>query len=333
MKGKTLARRLCEIGFTLISITFLSFCLVYFAPSDAAEKMLRSTGSIPAPETVQALRAKLGLDQPVLSQYLAWLKQLLHGNLGTSFSTGQPVTFSLLPALGRTAQLAGWCFLVTVIVSLPLGVLCAKHQNRLFDKLIRMICYIFTAIPTFVVGIAALYYFAVKRKWLPAVANNSANGLILPIAVLSSVMIVWMIRQVRTIVLEKMSQRYLEGLRARGLSEAKIAFSYVLKDAMIPIVTSLGICLGSMLAGAVLVENIFSWSGLGKIVLNAINYNDYPVIQGFILWISLIYYAINLLIDLFYRIFDPRIRRGNPRQIRQTGAKRRFARPKGGEKV
>ena len=309
MSVSRVVKKILEIFLVFLSITFLSFCLIYLAPSDAAEVMLRQGGRLPSPEVIQALRERLGLDRNMVIQYLDWLYRVFRGDLGTSFSTGLPVAQSLFPAIYRTVQLAWRAFVATIVISIPTGVLCAKYQNRLFDKIVRIITYVLSAIPAFVIGVGALYFFAVKLRWLPAISNNSERGLVLPVTVMASMMSVWMIRQVRAIVAEKKNQSYVAGLRARGISELRIDFSYVLKDALIPILTSLGICFGSMLAGATIVENIFSWSGLGRSVLTAINARDFPMIQGFILWIAMIYYGINLILDAFYCLADPRIRK------------------------
>ncbi|MCI6018132.1 MAG: ABC transporter permease [Clostridiales bacterium] len=304
-------KKIFEVCFILLGISVISFCLVHLAPGDAAEIMLRQGGRIPTEEAVTAARIKMGLDKPLYVQYLVWLRGVLHGDFGTSYSTGRPVLESLIPAIKRTFQLAWRSFLLTVVISIPVGLLCAVFQDRMADKIIRFVTYVLSAVPVFVIGIGILYLFSVKLRWLPAISNNSRNGLVMPVMVMTMSMSVWMIRQVRTIIAEKKRESYVYGLRSKGISELRIFFCYILKDALIPILTSLGICFGSMMAGTALVENIFSWSGLGKSVLTAINARDYPLIQGFVLWIGLIYYGINLILDFSYYIADPRIKKGD----------------------
>jgi peptide/nickel transport system permease protein len=293
---------------SLISITFLTFCLIQLAPDDAASIMLRGSGILPSVEAVQALREQLGINQWWPIQYLSWIGNLLHGDLGTSFSNGLPVTDTLTPSAIKTLELAFKAFILTIVVSIPLGVFCAKYQNRFGDYLVRVLTYVYSSIPTFVVGIVALYIFGVKLKLVPTIANNHEGGLTLPIIVLASTSIAWMVRQVRTIFMEKMNDSYVDGLKARGVCQWRIDIFYILKNSMVPIVTSLGVCFGSMLGGAVVVEKIFTWSGLGQSVLQAINSLDYPILLGFALYIAIIYFVINFAIDLLYGVFDPRMR-------------------------
>lgn len=306
--------------FTLLSITLFTFILVWLAPSDAAEQLLLGTGLLPSDATVEALRHDLGLDRSLPVQYISWLVSLLHGDMGTSYSTGVAVWDSLAPATLRTLTLGFWAFLITVIVSLPLGILCAMYRGKTLDKVIRIVTYVLAAIPSFVVGLALLYFLSEKNNILPSIANNHIGGLIMPVTVLSLSSIVWMVRQIRTIMIEKMGEPYLVGLRARGIEEYYIVLFYVLKNSMVPIVTSYGICFGSMLGGAAIVEQIFTWSGLGRVVLHAISMRDYPIILGFAIWIALIYCVINAVVDLLYGVFDPRIRKG---QAEHTLSKRR----------
>ena len=305
-----LAKTLALLLLSLLSISFLTFCLVQLAPDDAASIILRGSGVLPSDDAVQALREQLGIDKWWPVQYVNWLAAVVQGDLGTSFSSGLPVVDTLTPAAAKTLDLAVRSFLLTIVVSIPLGVVCAKEQNRFGDKVIRFVTYVYSSIPTFVVGIVLLYVFAVKMKVFPAIANNYEGGLVLPVIVLASTSIAWTTRQVRTIFMEKMNEPYVMGLEARGVAEWRIDIFYVLKDSMVPIVTSLGICFGSMLGGAVVVEKIFTWAGLGSTVLRAIEVLDYPVLLGFALYIALIYFVINFVIDVLYGVFDPRIRAG-----------------------
>ncbi len=308
--------------FTLLSITLFTFILVWLAPSDAAEQLLLGTGLLPSDDTIEALRHDLGLDRSLPIQYISWLISLLHGDMGTSYSTGVAVWDSLAPATVRTLTLGFWAFLITVIISLPLGVLCAMYRGKTTDKVIRIVTYVLAAIPSFVIGLALLYFLSEKNNVFPSIANNHAGGLIMPVMVLSLSSIVWMVRQIRTIMLEKMGEPYVIGLRARGIDEYYIVLFYVLKNSMVPIVTSYGICFGSMLGGAAIVEQIFTWSGLGRVVLYAISMRDYPIILGFAIWIALIYCVINAVIDLLYGVFDPRIRKGNAKGTLHRRGKR-----------
>ena len=300
-------RKLIRLIIILLSITFLSYALIELAPGDPADIMLRASGVIPSEAAVQTLRAELGLDKPFLQRYFLWLAGALHGDLGTAFSTGLPVTDTLLPALGRTVVLTLWSFALTLAISIPLGMLCSRHRDSLPDRIIRIVTYVAGATPNFVLGVGVMYLLAVKLKLLPAIANGHSHGYVMPVLVLTIGSAAWMVRQVRTAALENRSEGYLLAMKARGLSPLRLE-RYVLRSAMLPILASLGGCLGSMLAGAVVVENIFSLSGLGKLALSAINARDFPLLQGFILWIALIYYLINFGCDSLYAVFEPRMR-------------------------
>ena len=309
---KRVAMRILELVITLVTITFFSFLLVYLAPMDAAEKILNGQGFVASQDTVDALRQQLGLDQSLFTQYLSWIGHVLQGDLGTSFRTGTPVVDLLTPALIRTVRLALMAFAITVVVSLPLGMLCARYKDSLFDRIVRYITYLFASFPAFFIGFVVLWIFAGVLKLIPVsiVTAKSWTALIVPAFVLSFNLTAWMTRQVRTVVLEKLSDGFVMGLRSRGIPEGLIYRRYVLKSSLAPIITALGICLGSVMGGAVLVENVFSWPGLGQAVITAINYLDYPVIQGFTIWIALIYFAINVAIDVAIAIVDPRTRAG-----------------------
>ncbi len=306
--AKTILRGIAGVLLVVLSISFLSFALIELAPGDPADIMLRASGVLPSPEAVEALRQDMGLDQPFLTRYFAWLGGILHGDFGTAYSTGRPVLQTLLPAMGRTVTLTAVAFGLTVLLSLPLGLLCARRRDSWLDRLLRFFTYVCGATPNFVLGLGLLYGLAVKLKWLPAIGNGSARGYILPVTVLTLGTAAWMIRQVRTAALETRGAGYLTALRARGIRPARME-RYVLKSALLPIIASLGTCLGSMLAGAVVIENIFSLSGLGRLVLSAIQARDFPLLQGFILWIAVIYYLINFSCDRLNRVFDPRLER------------------------
>ncbi len=310
--AKKLLLRVLELLVTLVTITFISFLLVYLAPMDAAEKILNGQGFVYSEETVDLLRAQLGLDQNVITQYFSWISHILQGDLGSSFRTGGSVSQMLLPCLVRTLKLASMAFLITVVVSLPVGMLCACFQDSPFDRAVRVITYAFASFPSFFIGFVILWIFAGVLGWIPvSLATTKTWSALLPAAlVLSFNLTAWMTRQVRTVALEKLSDGFAVGLRARGVSEFVIFRSYVLRSSLVPIITALGICLGSVMGGAVLVENVFSWPGLGQAVITAIDYLDYPVIQGFTIWIALIYFGINILVDVLCALADPRMRKG-----------------------
>lgn len=306
MRQRAFLRQAVGVLAVLLSITFLSFSLIELAPGDPAEIMLRASGVIPSESAVEALRQEMGLNQPLLTRYAQWLGGVLTGDFGTSYSTGLNVTATLLPALGRTAALTACAFALSVLIALPVGLICSRFRDRPADRAIRFVTYLFGATPSFVLGVGVLYLFGVRLRFFPSISNLSPRGLVMPAAVLTLGTAVWMIRLVRTAALENRSDVYLMALKARGVPPVRIEL-YILKSAMLPILASLGTCLGSMLAGAVIVENIFSLSGLGKLAMSAIQARDFPLLQGFILWVAVIYYLINFSCDRLYAFFEPRM--------------------------
>ncbi len=305
-----LLRKLGLFLLIFIGITFLSFSLTYLSPSDPAEIQLNKTGVAPTEELLEQTREEMGLNRPLLVRYGDWLSGLLTGQMGVSLRNGQPVAQELLQALPPTAILTAASMAVVLLVSLPLGILCARFPNRLLDGGVRFLTYFFSSLPSFFLALAALYVFSVRLGWFTVLAAPGAEGYVMPVAVLSLSLSAWYIRQVRGVVRTELSQGYIEGARARGVSERRILFAHVLKNSLLPILTLAGISLASMLGGTTIVENIFSIRGLGRLALEAITARDYPVIQGYVVWMALAFLVVNFLVDLSYGLIDPRVRRG-----------------------
>ncbi|MCI8465618.1 MAG: ABC transporter permease [Lachnospiraceae bacterium] len=308
---KFILKKLGLFIFVFLGITFLSFGLTYLAPSDPAEIQLNKTGVVPTEELLERTREEMGLNRPLLVRYGEWLFGMFQGDMGDSLRNGKPVAEELAKALPKTLLLAAVSMAVVITLSIPVGILCARLKNRAFDLAVRFVTYLFASLPSFFLSLAALYFFSVQLGWLPVIASRSgAKGLIMPVLVLALSLSSWYIRQVRAIVLEELSKGYLVGSRARGIPEWRILFFHVLKNSMLPIMTLLGLSLASMLGGTTIVENIFSWPGLGKLAMDAISARDYPVIQGYVVWLALIFLLVNFLVDLSYGLLDPRVRKG-----------------------
>lgn len=308
---KFLLKKLGLLLAIFLGITFLSFCLTGLSPSDPAQIKLNKMGVAPTEELLEQTREEMGLNRPLLVQYGDWLTSMLRGDMGTSLRNGQPVAEELKKALPRTLVLAGWSMLAVMVVSIPVGILCARFKNGPFDLCVRLVTYLFASLPSFFLALMGLYFFSVKLGWLPVIASRGGGkGLILPVAVLAFSLSAWYIRQVRGIVLDELEKGYIVGSRARGVPERRILFSHVLRNAMLPVLTLVGISLANMLGGTAIVENIFSWPGIGKLAMDAISARDYPVIQGYVVWLALIFLFINFLVDLSYGMIDPRVRKG-----------------------
>ncbi|QIB70654.1 ABC transporter permease [Aminipila butyrica] len=294
----------------LAGISFISFGLTYLAPGDPVRSMFAATGSMPSLEVLEKTREAMGLNQPFLVQYWNWLRGCLSGDFGTSYSMNRPVAELLLNRLGPTLQLAFVSLAMMVAVAVPFGMLAAVKQNKITDYLIRSCTFFGISIPNFWVGLVLLYVVAVKLRLLSVVsAGGGAERLILPAVTLAFAMAAKYTRQVRAAVLEELNQDYVIGARARGLKEHTVLWKHVFPNALLPLVTLLGLSLGSLLGGTAVVEVIFSYQGLGNLAVSAIKAYDYPLIQAYVLWTALIYMVINILVDISYSYLDPRIRK------------------------
>ena len=314
MKQNRWIKRMLHAGIQtlilLVGITFLSFLLSWLSPGDAAERMLKKSGMMVTEEQLEAKREELGIDQPLLVQYKNWLVKLCKGDLGTSYKSKKEVVQELAKNLPYTAALTAVAMILVILISLPVGILCAQHRNGLFDNIWRGVTYLFSSLPSFFVALLLMYVLALKLGLLPVIATRNWEGILMPALVLALTLSAWYIRQVRAIVLKELSKGYIDGLKSRGISRRKILFGHVLKNSMLPLVTLFGISIGNMMGGTTIVESIFSWPGVGKMAVDAINYRDYPVIQGYVVWMALIFLVINFAVDASYQFFDPRVRKG-----------------------
>lgn len=309
MKKENLGRRLLQIVIVLFGISFFTFGLTYLSPGDPAEIMLTECGNIPTPELLEQTRAELGLDKPFLVQYGNWLKGVLTGDMGKSYSMKVPVVEKLVSCFFPTLKLALASLLIMILFSIPLGILSAVYHNRWPDYLVRGLTFFGVSVPNFWIGLILLSIFGVQLRWV-TVSGGSTDfkSLVLPAVTLAIAMSAKYTRQVRIAVLEELQQDYVTGAHMRRLSEKKILWKHVLPNATLPLVTLLGLSLGSLLGGTAVVEIIYNWPGLGSMAVKAISCRDYPLVQGYVLWIALLYMGINLLVDLSYERLDPRLK-------------------------
>ena len=310
---KKIIMPVCIILIVLIGITFFSFSLMYLGPGDPAEKYLAggdgNKGTV-SEEAIQAQREKWGLDKPFLVQYGVWLGRVFHGNLGNSYSTGRPVLQELTKKAGPTASLAFASMLVCIIVSVPLGVLCAYRKDGVIDNISRIFSFIGISLPSFLVSLILLYILSVHYHWFSISGENGIKGLLLPMAVLAFQSSAKLTRQVRSVVLTELGRPYVQGALARGIGKNRILFCHVLRNSWMPILTLIGIHFGIQLGGAAVVESVFSWQGLGQLAVSAVRSSDYTLLQGIVLWLAILYLVINFLIDASYAGLDPRVRKG-----------------------
>ncbi len=304
---KKILKRLLHLAVIIIGLSFLTYLLMYISPGDPALKKLNAQGISVSEQTLEAAREEMGLNEPFLLRYAQWLGSALTGDLGTSYKDGLPVTDKLMHALRYTLILSAGSLALSLITALPLAVITAVRKDGVLDKLVRFLSFIGNSLPNFLISILLMYFFCVKARLLPVIAGESFKGLIMPCLALAIPMCSRFIRQFRAEILEQLGRDYVLGARARGVRSSVIFFKNVLHNAMIPILTVIALSVGTLLGGSVVVETIFRWPGLGKLVMDAITARDYPVVQGFVIFTSCVYVLINLAADICYRRLDPRV--------------------------
>ncbi|MBR5070903.1 MAG: ABC transporter permease [Oscillospiraceae bacterium] len=306
--AKYIGKRMIHLVGIMIALSFLTFLLMYLAPGDPAVKKLNAQGIAVSPEVLEAVRKEMGLDRPFFVQYGDWALKVLRGDLGESYKDGLSVADKLAKALGYTAQLALGSMLISLLISLPLGMLTALKKDSVLDYVIRFFTFFGNSMPNFLISVLLMYFLCVKARLLPVMAVRSLKGLLLPAVALSVPMCSRFIRQFRAEILEQLSRSYVSGAVTRGVKSRFILFRNVLHNASISILTIVSLTLGSLFGGSVVVETIFRWPGLGKLAMDSITYRDYPVIQGFVLFTAVVYVMVNLFTDIAYRWIDPRVR-------------------------
>ena len=305
-----LSSRLFQLGVVLFFLSLCTFILMKLAPGDPVKKILKVDEVAITYEEEEALRRELGFNQPIVLQYFQWLKQIAHLNFGTSYITKQPVWDEMVSRLPYTIYLAVGAMTVAAVIAVPLGVLSAVYHRGPIDHVSRLLALIGVSIPDFWLGLLLIFLFSYHLNLLPSLGGTHLLHLILPSITLGLAMAAVYARLLRAGLLESLSQEYIRAANARGLSQRRILFRHALIGAMIPVITMFGMSFGSLLGGSVVVEALFSWPGLGKMIVDAILKRDYPVIQGYILFTGTFVFVINMFIDISYRFLDPRLRLG-----------------------
>ena len=299
----------------LFGITFLSFLLMYMAGSDAVTEMYTNRGVEVAQEIIDARKAELGLNLPFFRQYASWLWAMLHGNMGMSYVTGEPVLESFLRKLPATLLLTTLSIVLTVVISIPLGIVAAVRHDKSEDLILRFCSFIGNAMPNFFVAMLLMQLLGIQLKVLPVISGGmDGQSAIMPTLTLAIAMSAKYLRQGRSTGLEELNKDYVLGAKARGVSHTVILWKNVMKSSMLTIMTLLALSIGSLLGGTAIIESIFMWDGVGKLAVDAINMRDYPLIQAYVMWMAIIYVVVNLISDLLYHHLDPRIRLGVSRK-------------------
>jgi ABC-type dipeptide/oligopeptide/nickel transport system permease component len=283
----------------------LVFLMIHIVPGDPVEQML---GEGAAPGQVAELRHSLGLDQPIGKQYVRYLFQLAHGDLGKSLKFGAPVRGIIFERYPATLELSFLALLVCAAIAIPAGVLAAHRRGKTSDRAVGLFTLFGLAFPNFALGPVLILIFSIELGLLPVSGRGSALNYILPAATLGAALAAILTRMVRGAMLEELSADYVRTARAKGLSTTAVLFRHAFRNALIPIITILGLQFGTLLAGTIVTETIFSWPGIGRLTVQAISSRDYPLLQGCILVIAVSYVLVNLMTDVLYSLIDPRVR-------------------------
>ncbi len=292
---------------TLAGVTMVTFLLMQALPGDPVQSM---AGERASAETIERIRAELGADKPVVIQYAGYLNLLLHGELGRSYFTNQQVGRELLRKFPNTLLLAAAAILFATVGGIGLGILSALKRGTFWDRLASVVAVCGISVPVFWLGLALMLVFALHLRWLPpsGMVRGDLSYLILPAVTLGTFSLAYIARVTRSSMLETLSQPYIAAARAKGLNQRTIVLKHALRNSLVPVVTLIGLDLGSYLNGAVLTETVFGWDGLGRYALDGILRRDYPVIMGVVLFGALVFVAMNLMVDLSYHVLDPRVR-------------------------
>lgn len=307
-----LLRRLTALLPVLLGLSLLAFSLASLAPGDPAELLLRrQTGEPPSAADVTRLRSEMGLDRPFLVRYGRWLGQAVQGDLGASYSSGASVSRTLVTNLPATVELAVASLLLGIVIALPLGVLAAASRGGPLDHVSRIVSLVGTSIPGFLLGYMLILFFGVTLKLFPVAGTGGLSHLVLPAMTLALAEAAAMARLTRASMLDVLGEDYVRTARAKGASRRLVYVRHALRNALNPVVTLVGLRVGRLLGGAVIVEVVFARAGIGTVIVDAIHDRDYAMIQGFILFVGIVFVSANLLVDLAYARLDPRVRLGS----------------------
>jgi ABC-type dipeptide/oligopeptide/nickel transport system permease component len=297
--------RLIQLIPTIFGIYTLAFFLMRVLPGDPATVLV---GFRENQEALDNLRRVMHLDEPILNQYTAFLQGAVTGDLGRSYLTGQPVITMIGDAITPTFMLAGSAMLIALVIGVPLGMLAALRRNSFWDNASRLIALLGVSIPVFWLGVQFQILFGLQLKWLPVSGPGYDQHLILPAVTTSLATLALLTRMTRSSMVEQLGLDYIRTARGKGLSGRAVVVRHALRNALLPVVTVWGGSLANLLSGTLLVEVLFSWPGMGRLLVQAINTRDYPLVQALVIFFALIYAGINLLVDLSYPLIDPRIR-------------------------
>ncbi|MDQ0242979.1 peptide/nickel transport system permease protein [Bacillus fengqiuensis] len=303
-----LARKFFEVLFFMLFITFVSFLFVRLAPGDPVLTILNVDELSVSQEQVEELREEMGFNKPLLVQYGLWLLKFIQLDFGESYVTGQPVMDMILMGLPATIELAVGSLIVMLVVSVPLGSLSALYRNSWIDQVSRILSILGAAVPSFWLGLIFIDLFGVRLNWLPTMGRDGFISLVLPSLTLGLAISSVYVRLLRSSLLDSLSQEFIRAARTRGLSERRIFLVHAFRHSLPPVITVFGVSLGSLIGGVVVIEVLFAYPGIGKLVVDAIRQRDYPLIQGYILIMAIVVFIVNTCVDLSYRYLNPEMK-------------------------
>ncbi|MDU1203931.1 MAG: ABC transporter permease subunit [Clostridiales bacterium] len=301
-------KRLATVIPILIGISFLSFALISLSPSNPAEVALRVNEIVPTEEAVRAMEEQLGTNKPYIERYVTWLTDSLQGDFGNSYVNNKPVATLIGQAIPNTIKLAFVALLITIVFSVLVGILCAVYEGSFGDKLARALVFVGTAMPSFWVGLLLIWIFSVKLNLFPTSGMEGPSSIVLPAITLALSYISTYVRLIRNNMVQNKHENYVYYARIRGLKETTI-IKHIFKNSLQSSLTALGMSIPKLIAGTVIVENIFAWPGVGRVCVDAIFNRDFPVIQAYILLMAVLFVICNLLVDIFSVAIDPRMRK------------------------
>ena len=292
----------------LIGVTFFTFLMMYLAPSDPISMKYISMGKVGDKEYIEKKKQEMGYNDNFFKQYMRWSKNVIKGDFGVSTRYGVPVKDEIKKRVPKTLALTGTSVLITILVSLPFGIMSAHYKNKWIDQIVRFFSFLGISIPSFWLGLMLMYVFSVKFKLLPIIGGDGIKSLILPSMTLSAWLISVYVRRIRTCILEEINKDYVVGLKSKGISYYKIMIFHILPNSLLTIITMFGMSIGAILGGTTIIETVFEYRGLGKMAADAITNRDYFLMQGYVIWTGIIFVTINLLVDILSKFIDPRIR-------------------------
>lgn len=312
-----IVRRVAYLVPTWVGLSLLAFVLGSIAPGDPVLVYFqRIHARPPTPTELEVLRAQFGLDQPLPARYVEWVAGAIQGDLGTSFSTGRPVLEELVVRFGATVQLAGSAMVVALLIALPVGIVAALYRNRVIDQGLRIGALVGASLPGYFLAYILIIVFSVHLGWLPSVGRGGLAHLVMPAVALGLGESAILARLMRSSLLEVLQENYVRAARAKGLRESTVLVRHGVGNALTAVVTEAGLAFGALLAFSAIIEVIFVWPGIGRLLLEAITQRDYPIIQGFVIFAGTVFVFLNLAVDLIYVWLDPRVQLGAQRTPR-----------------